>query len=103
MYTPSTFYCYILFTNMGRTLQLVPHVWLWACCAGATHHGVGLPYLQRNFLDSQASRCARTRFAIVCPRCPGRGKGTCECLALFTANTCISGYLRHQDGQRKYI
>ena len=31
-----------------------------------------------------------------------RGKGTCECAALFTANTDISGCLRHQEGQRKY-
>ena len=43
---------------------------------------------------------------IVCPRGPAsdsdRWKGTCECAALFTANTYISGCLRHQEGQRKY-
>ena len=91
---------------MGRTRRLVPQVWRWACCAGASHHSVGLPCLQRDFLDAQAGRCARTRSANVCPRCPDRGKGTCECAALFAANTDISGCLRpsrhDQESQSKY-
>ena len=79
---------------MGRTRLLVPQVWRWACCAEAAHHGVDLPCLQRNFFPDR-------RWP---ERGPDRGtrKGTCECAALFTANTCISGCLRHQEGQRKY-
>ena len=32
----------------------------------------------------------------------GTRKGTCECAAFFTANTGISGCLRHQEGHHKY-
>ena len=60
---------------MGRTRPLVPQVWPAA-------PGVGLPCLQRNSLDAQAGRCARTKSANVFPRGldsdRASGKGTCE-------------------------
>ena len=52
--------------------------------------GVGLPCLQRNFFSDQNA-------ALIV----GLGKALVSA-ALFTANTCISGCLRHQEGQRKY-
>ena len=75
---------------MGRTRRLVPQVWGWACCTEAAHHGVGLPCLQSKFISDRNAP----------QRGPDRGtrKGTCECAALFTANTGISGCLRHQEG-----
>ena len=76
IYIPSSIsYSYFMFTKMGRTRRLVPQVWPAA-------PDVGLPRLQRNFLDAQAGSCARTRSAKMCPRGPASdsdsGKGTCE-------------------------